>query len=155
MGRSGCYRMIFSVTNGEGKPVFARKSNSEIYLSDPVCLVNEDGLEVAGEPSKLGAVNSLFSEKATFKLEYALEGNSAGRLGFKRRFWKRMNVETIALQLHSQNIGRKIEPSLKQGLLQQSGSCVVGRMCVGNVTCDATAMYIHILRTDALVSLLF
>ena len=115
MGRSGCYRMVFSIPSGNGKTIFARTSNSEIYMSDPVCLVNEDELKVIGEPSKLGAVHSAFSEKAAFKLEYALEHNT-GRFGFKRRFWKRMNVEAVALQLHSQTIGRKIEPFLARAL---------------------------------------
>ena len=90
-------------------------------MSDPVCLVNDDDLKVAGEPSKLGAVHSLFSEKATFKLEYALEENT-GRFGFKRRFWKRMNAEAVALQLHSQTIGRKIEPFLARALKRQASS---------------------------------
>ena len=116
MGRSGCYRMVFSIPNGEETPIFARKNNSEIYLSNPVCLVNEDKLKVSGEPSKLGAVGSVLAQKASFKLEYALEGNIAGGVGFKRRFWKRMNVETIMLQLHSQSIGRRIEPLLSRAL---------------------------------------
>ena len=114
--------MVFSVNNGEKTPIYARKNNSEIFMSDPVCLVNEDGLEVAGEPSKLGAVNSLFSEKAAFKLEYALGGNGTGRFGFKRRFWKRMNVEAVTLQLHSQTIGRKIEPFLASALKGEAPS---------------------------------
>ena len=104
-------------------------------MSDPVCLVNDDDLKVAGEPSKLGAVHSLFSEKATFKLEYALEENT-GRFGFKRRFWKRMNAEAVALQLHSQTIGRKIEPFLARALkgeLQQSGLCFIVCMHVDTI----------------------
>lgn len=144
--------MVFSINNGEEMPIYARKKNSEIFMSDPVCLVNEDGLEVAGEPSKLGAVNSLFSEKAAFKLEYALDGNSSGRFGFKRRFWKRMNVETITLQMHAQNIGRKIEPflvrALKGGVLQQSGSCLVEHVSLDILILRChVAPCIHMLRS--------
>ena len=114
--------MMFSIQHGEETPIFATKSNSEIYISDPVCLLNEDEVKVVGEPSKLGAVHSVFSEKAAFKLEYALEPNSTGLLGFKRRFWKRMNVEAVNLQLHSQAIGRKIEPFLARALKRQAPS---------------------------------
>ena len=136
VGRSGCYRMVFSIPLGNGTSIFARKSNSEIYMSDPVCLVNEDEIKVIGEPSKLGAVHSVFSEKAAFKLEYALEANSTTHLGFKRRFWKRMNVESVTLQLHSQTIGRKIEPFLARALkgeLQQSGLCFIVCMHVDTI----------------------
>ena len=126
LGRSGCYRMVFSIQHGEENPIFARKENGEIFMSDPVCLLNEDEVKVAGEPSKLGAVHSLFSEKAAFKLEYDLEAPSTGRAGFRRRFWKRMHVEAVALQLHSQTIGRKMEPFLARALKQEApsgGSC--------------------------------
>ena len=126
--------MVFSVPVGDGTSIYAKRKDapdSEIFISDPVCLVNEDGVKVAGEPNKLGAVGSLFEQKATFKLEYDLQGNSTG-FGFKRRFWKRLNVDLIALQLHSQQSVRKLEPLLDNILHQGSiskSSCSVVHMC--------------------------
>ena len=108
VGRSGCFRMVFSIPKRDGTFIFARNEQTGgIQMSDPVCLVNEDQIVSVGEPSKLGAIGSPLSQKATFKLEYSLgRNNDTSAFHFRRRFWKRMNVEEMNLVMHSHRSSR-------------------------------------------------
>ena len=147
--------MVFSVPVGDGTVIFAKRSDapdSPIFISDPVCLVNEDAVKKAGEPDKLGAVGSLFKEKATFKLEYDLQGtNSTRTFGFKRRFWKRMNVDLAQFQVHSQNAVRKMEPWLQQLLNQgqiSNGSFLVVLLSLWLNLCDNLQIHISFCQAN-------
>ena len=110
--------MVFSIPNGDGTSIFARTESGALQMSDPVCVVNEDRLESVGEPSKLGAIGFPLSQKAKFKVEYPLHNNNNGTrtLRFKRRFWKRMNVEETNMMVHAQRTSREIEPRLLKSL---------------------------------------
>ena len=127
LGRTGCYRMVFSIPTGDedGTSIFARNAETgALQMSDPVCVVNEDIIASVGEPSKLAAIGSPFSKKATFKVEYSLHDNNTGTgaLMFKRRFWKRMNVEETHMMVHAKRTSRKIEPRLLKSLRRDNFS---------------------------------
>ena len=125
--------MVFSIAIGDGTSIFARNAESgSLHMSDPVCLVNEDQIVAVGEPSKLGAIGFVLSQKAKFKLEYSLKNdNGTDALRFNRRFWKRMNVEETNLMVHAKRTSRKIEPHLLETLRRKPSSChlVVMFMC--------------------------